>query len=474
MTSVNVTTPGSPTCEQVRKALGLWHKSPAHDSPLVGLLVVQEAMANAGGNLRLATNQVLHRALTTLGAHHADEAALLRVRYLDAKTVHLLSIERNLAQATIYYQQQQAIGLLTGIIHDMEQEARNSRRATLKHRLPQPVPPALVGVNQHLDRLMRLIKAPDGPTLLQVDGIGGSGKSALIDALLCAVIEQECCADVVWISAKRQRYRLDGSLRPGPGADLTDGGLIEELTRLLRPEGRDPAQKVQGSATLSGGAGQANRYVVLDDFEAVDDVAPVVAMIQRHAGASRFILISRRTLYWQPGIYHFRLPELSEADALRLVRQEAELRNLPALAEASDDSLQPIYAAVGGNPLALRLVASQAHVHPLPVILGDLAAARGAAVQSLYTYIYRFAWDSLDERARRVLLAMRSVGPEGGDPDEVAQASHVSSDALRQALGALVELNLVDCWGDLNHRRYSIRNLTCSFLQEQAARWKGS
>jgi LuxR family glucitol operon transcriptional activator len=435
---------------------------------------VQAAVANAGGNLRLATNQVLHRALTTLSAHHADEAALLRVRYLDAKTVHLLSIERNMAQATIYYQQQQAIGLLAAIIREMEQEARTGRRAALQHSLPQPVSTALVGVEEHLDRLMRLIMAPDGPTLLQVDGIGGSGKSALIDALLRIVIDRECCTDVTWLNAQRQCFRLDGSLRPGPGADFTDGGLMEELTRLLRTQGRDPAQTAQRAATVPGGAGQANRFVVLDDFEAVDDVAPVVTMIQRHAGASRFILISRRTLYWQPGIYHFRLPELSEVDALRLVRQEAELRNLPALAEASDDSLQPIYAAVGGNPLALRLVASQAHVHPMPVILGDLAAAQSEAVQSLYTYIYRFAWDSLDERARRVLLAMRSVGPEGGDPDEVAQASHVSSDALRQALGALVELNLVDCWGDLNHRHYSIRNLTCSFLQEQAARWKGS
>ncbi len=98
------------------------------------------------------------------------------------------------------------------------------------------------------------------------------------------------------------------------------------------------------------------------------------------------------------------MPELQEADALAMLRHEARLRNLSALAQAEDDQLRPIYRTVGGNPLALRLVLGQTLVHGLADILDDLTAAHGEAAESLYTYIYRRAWNNLGETERRTLL----------------------------------------------------------------------
>jgi len=43
--------------------------------------------------------------------------------------------------------------------------------------------------------------------------------------------------------------------------------------------------------------------------------------------------------------------------------------------------------------------------------------------------------------------------------------------AVTDALGHLVYLNLVDSRGDLKTRRYTIHNLTATFLQEQVIRW---
>ncbi|MFZ2359375.1 MAG: ATP-binding protein [Anaerolineae bacterium] len=458
--------------EQVRKALGLWHKSAVHGSPLLDLLLVQQAAAAAGGNLRLATNQVLHRALTIMAAHHADEADLLRVRYLDAKTVHLLSLERNLAQATIYFQQQRAISLLTTIVQQMEQAAWDAHRTALESRLPLPTYTSLVGVEAQLNALLGLLASPDSSNLILLDGIGGIGKTSLADALLRTIIARGMFAEVAWISAQQQHFHLDGRLRNIPRSVLTADGFVDELADLLLVDQAAGLGREQKLANLRVRMSQTAHLVVLDNLELMPDVDRLLPFLHQLAGPSRFLLISRHSFYAEPGIYHLRLPELVEADALHLVRQEAGLRNLPELATAPDAHLQPIYETVGGNPLALRLVVGQVHVHPLPVILADLAAARGESVEALYTYIYRRAWDHLDELCRRALLAMPLVSEHGGNLDFLAQISQLPSDDLRHGLSLLVTLNLVDSRGDLQQRRYTIHNLTRSFLLEQVVRWQ--
>lgn len=462
-----------PTGEQVRKALGLWHKGAALGTPLAGLLVVRQATEATGGNLRLATNQVLLQALTELAVHHSDEAELLRVRYLDANTVQLLAIRRNVAEATIYFQQQRAVALLTAVIHQMEQSAYSQRRAMLEDRLPQPTYSALVGVEHQIKHLARLLIAPEMPRLVMLDGIGGIGKSSLADALLRTLIAQDSFADVAWISAQRQIFHLDGALRQIPRPALTAESFIDELADMVLPAsqrlGLDQGQKL---AALQVRLAQRDHCVVVDNLEMMVDAERLLSILPRLAGQSRFLLLSRHSFYAEPGIYHLRVPELAEADALRLVRQEARQRNLPELAAAADAELRPIHSAVGGSPLALRLIVGLGHVHPLPTILADVAAARGDSIEALYTYIYRQAWQSLDEPSRRALLAMPLVHEQGGELEFVQQVSQLHPDELRQALSTLVSLNLVDSRGDIHQRRYAIHNLTRSFLLEQVARWQ--
>jgi tetratricopeptide (TPR) repeat protein len=117
-------------------------------------------------------------------------------------------------------------------------------------------------------------------------------------------------------------------------------------------------------------------------------------------------------------------------------------------------------------------VVGQLHIHALPAILHDLAAVNSRKVESLYTFIYRRAWDNLDEPARRLLLAMPLTDSHGGDLDFLASVSALGDGDLRHALDTLVMLNLVDARGELHHRLYTIHSLTRTFLQEQVAKWQ--
>lgn len=78
-------------------------------------------------------------------------------------------------------------------------------------------------------------------------------------------------------------------------------------------------------------------------------------------------------------------------------------RRLPA---PSDEWLARVYDAVGGNPLALKLVAGQAVSLPLEHIVENLRAARGAPAEQLWCAIYQQSWGLISEDARQTLTAL--------------------------------------------------------------------
>lgn len=173
----------------------------------------------------------------------------------------------------------------------------------------------------------------------------------------------------------------------------------------------------------------------------------------------------------QAAVCRVSVRELSKRDTRNMIRKEAELSNLPALAGSSDENLQPIYDLVGGHPLALRLIVGQTHIHPLDIVLANLEIARGESAQNLYTFIYRNAWESLDEAARRVFLATVFLSPKGDDIEQLAGISGIETDTIIRALNKLVCQNLVDALGDYRERIYRIHSLTRTFLRDDIGKW---
>ena len=87
-------------------------------------------------------------------------------------------------------------------------------------------------------------------------------------------------------------------------------------------------------------------------------------------------------------------------------------------------------------------------------------------------YIYRQAWDDLDELARAVFLAMPLVTNRGGTLASLADVTELDTIEVGDVLNRLVALSLVDSRGDLHQRRYTIHRLTRAFLLEQVVAWQ--
>lgn len=457
----------------VHQAFKDWHKPNPKISPLENLALFQQALRQ-GNSIRHTSNQVLLNALEQLSVIHKDEAVLLRRRFLDGQVMRAIANRHNWSESTAFRKQKEAIRQLSLILSSQEKKLKAKRTAQLIERLGSPSYSKLIGVEQHLTDLITLLAKPETPWIIAVEGMGGIGKTSLADAAVRQIIETQRIDDFAWISAKLHTFNLAGTIQQIHCPPLNLKDLIE---RLLIQLGEDPLHlsalpTAKALATLQTRLKETPHLIVIDNLESLTDLGTLLPVLRDLANPSKFLLTSRESLFYEPGLYHFNLPELSEADALRLIRAEVQLHNRHSLKDAGDDDLKQIYQSVGGNPLTLRLIAGQARNYALSAILDNLTQWRSQKTEDLYSYLYLRAWDNLNEATRRIFLAMPMSGAQGGDLDFLSAITGLKTDAARIALEHLIALNLIDSVGGLSERRYTIHNLTRTFLQEQVAQWQ--
>lgn len=413
---------------------------------------------------------MLDAAVEELGAAQPRDAHLLRLRFREGLKGREASRALHLAESTVFTQQREAIARLTVVIEGQERQIRSTQLAGWLRRLEGLANARLVGIDGQLASLSARLRSTEPPFVTSLEGIGGIGKSTLAEALVRRLAPETAFADLAWVTARQQSFNLGGSIREERRSLLDAQGIAALIFDQLWQDEEQPlalsaSHKLQ---MLQQRLKQAAHLIVVDNLETVADLHLLMPTIRQLADPSQFILTSRESLYGETGVFHHALRELDQAHALQLLRQEARERNLPALASAPDDDLVPIYETVGGNPLALRLVVGQTHVHSLDYVLNRLRGAQGQSALNLYTYVYRRAWDSLGENERRVLLAMPLMKEQGGGLENVAAVSGLPLDVVGDALATLVTMNLVDARGGFGQRRYTIHSLTRTFLHEIA------
>ncbi len=459
--------------KDIYMALKLWHKAGGTASPFEALCVFDHTMQTDANNARAATNKILLYLMSVLEETYQEGAELLSRRFFDGEKMRIIANSLNMSPATAYRKQEEAIEQLARILQARELEIRHRQQVLLEQRLERPTYTHLIGFDSHLNRLVQVLAQAESPWLVSIEGMGGIGKTSLAHAICRQIIRQRNFDDVGWVSARSQIFKLSGQIKAVDKPALTTESLIDQLLAQLRPNLPKPETLSfeEAQRLLQDRLQQARHLIVIDNLETVQDVEELLPTLSQLANPAKFLLTSRESFYDEAAIYHFPLPELSETDALCLIRHEIEQHNLTHLQQASEADLKKIVRTVGGNPLALRLVVGQTHIFALNVILEDLAQARSQTVEELYIYIYRRAWEALDEPARELFLTMPLLTDEGECIEDLAELSGMAAGLAHTALKHLVDLNLVNSSGDHQARHYSIHNLTRTFLQEQVLKW---
>lgn len=460
--------------EELHTALQHWHDQ-HDDAMLADFRVVIDARRESGFSPGEAIQAVIEDGLRQLARTNPDDARLLRLRYIEAIPMRLVAQRLHRAPASAYRDQQRAIENLAEIICRQEMSACSLHEAKQLSRFEQPTYSRLFGVDDFLAELRTTLEQPGPPWLVLVEGIGGIGKTALADVLARDIVERSSFSEVGWITARRQRLGLHGRITRSSAPSLTVAGLLEQLALQLLGDISLPSPLTVDAVTpmLQERLRADPHLIVIDNLETLADVAALIPTVRSLLNPGKFLLTSRRSLPAEPDVYHLAVPQLARSPTLALVRHEAMLRNLPAVAAAGEAELAPIYDTVGGNPLALRLVVGQLRTHSLSRVIESLKTAQGRGIDALYTFIYRRAWEDLDDPARRAFLATPFVPPGGSTFEHLAAISGLSPAALQDALEVLIGFNLVDRLGEgIDDARYTIHSLTRTFLLEQVVKWQ--
>ncbi|MEZ4706574.1 MAG: BTAD domain-containing putative transcriptional regulator [Caldilineaceae bacterium] len=393
----------------------------------------------------------------------------------DRVTVATVSIQQSAVNQQPIVNSQQSI-------ENNQQPLTAEGRPAARHSPPAPRPHKILS---HLDPLpdQRLfgIEAAYGHVeeallwaergwLVAIDGIGGIGKTTLASALVRGFLERNRFADMAWVSAKQEEFRPAEGTQPTGKPALDAEALVDQLLRQLADGPYPLTDSAQKRHALTRLLQEKPSLIVVDNLETAIDYEALLPLLRELASPSKFLITSRLSLRAQGDVFCHSLTELSQNDALALLRHEAQTRGLHLLLDAPDEALHAIYNTVGGNPLALKLVMGQLHFLPLNQVLQSLRQARGQHVEQLYHYIYWQAWQKLDEVSRRLLLCL-PVTPNATYA-QLLTASELSPHDLQHALTQLCAYSLVEVGGDLLEPRYRLHRLTETFLMHEVIKWQ--
>lgn len=442
-----------------------WHKPTNGATPLHSLRLFAGVEAQDD-----AIKAYLRRQLERMLSNERDESEILQQRFIDELSAQVVANRKNISTGNTWHKQKLGIASLARTLFAEEQRVRADRQSTLLARLEPPTYGDLLGADGALRLLSDLLQQPDAGWLIAVEGMGGIGKTALADKLVRDQIAANQWEEVAWVTARQTVMNLGGGIKAVERPALTVEALVEQLTAQLLPHlsaqhGVSYEGRLQG---LQKRLKATPHLLIIDNLETLTDVETLLSTLRTWVNPSRCLLTMRQRLLHEADLYHFLLSELNQTDAYTLLRREARGRNLPDLATATEAELRPIYQTVGGNPLALRLVVGQLHLYDLGHLLRELRQASGQPIRNLYDYLYRRAWEKLDEAARRTLLLMLLTTEQGKSfADLVLLGERQLTPAdLRHGLDTLVALSLVDSRGGLHERRYTIHSLTRTFLHQ--------
>ena len=406
---------------------------------------------------------LIEQALSKLAKEDSFAAGLLSARFIERKSISSLAELHHYSPDQINRKQRAAIQSLTLLVYDQLLVLSNKEALRKFSNLPPPPYDKLFGVDAYRKKMKRLLLDPSGNWCLAITGLGGIGKSALVNAVLREIAAETKFYDYLWL--RFERLDLDW-LRQKP-----DDFWTQFRHRLANHFlGSEPAQD-ELDLILMGELSQRPRVIVLDNLD--DQPIPRVfaLKIQQLTRPSKIVLTSRAGPAHDSDCAHISLREIEEAASEALIRDRVEKLDIPITGTEQAVVSGKILEVTGGNPLAIRLAVGLLLGLPVDQIPKTFAQSPGKKVEDMYRFVYEQSWKALSSEGRQLLHAMPLVAESGGNYKHLAAISDLPDPDLENVIQELLDRSLIELQGSAQEPRYGLHVLTESFLRSDVLNW---
>lgn len=327
----------------------------------------------------------------------------------------------------------------------------------------------LWGRENEITRIMNVLRDPKGLPFISISGLGGIGKTALARAVASECQQENLFSQIIWETAQYEIVSGSDIVSSKPSFFTLRSLVVNILTKLGLPNISQESGTDNLLIELMNKLSDIKALIIVDNLETAYNYKEIVSKLATTliSNTSRFILTSRPLLSEFTELYSVSLSGLDENECVLFLRDEGKKRAVNAVTQAEEKHLKAISRAIGGTPLAGKLVISQLVYLPMESVLENLKKAKGD-MELVYTFIYKKSWELLSPEARKVLLCMPTF-PAPVTYPTIEYVSTVRGERLNSALYELVRMSLLDTNDSVTRakRRYSIHQLTRNFVQTE-------
>lgn len=429
-----------------------------------------------------ALNEAISDCLEILEERQPELAKLLLRRFVIEKREPVRDIARRntgihdiqdpqlkTEEARLNQMQKKAILELVEIMRLEEAKAIRAAKTTMEHALGTRNYHRLIGTQSSEKVLFEKLVYGDQKDILLLTGQGGIGKTSIADALIRQAIDHLIFFDVIRLDIK--------------GGTVTAALFCNLLYYKLfgsKYEQNDSYNSVEEQLKTTFNA--FNYLVFVDGIE--DNLDPILEKIRVLAGPTKFIVTSRALPLAYRQLVHRAMTPLPLKDGLKLFQTTlSQIHNHPEALEFEVDKFEPVFEKVGGNPLAIKLVAALTKQMTLPEILADLQSVEHPDIQMLYKRVYERIWAMLDQVGKQIMISLALFEKNAVSQELLLNMNSfdqpglglevIIPSQLKQNLDLLIRQSLVErsgsFWGD--RYLYGLHNLTHSFLRTSIIQW---
>jgi len=295
-------------------------------------------------------------------------------------------------------------------------------------------------IEEVLDRLTD----PQEPSILSLSGVAGYGKTEVASQVANVALQRNLFANVLWVNP-RETELVDGHISQlESNGTLNWNQFLHQIACQLSCSVERVRQRLR----------EEKQLVVLDNAE-TSQVEDILTNLVEMLKPSRTLLTSRlriNTSY----VGLIPIQGLEPMWSYRLLQDEAEYKNIPALLQASNDQLDRVHHLSRGAPLALHFIVGRVlDDQALEPVLSALEQASGD-VEKFYEFSLQTAWLRITDEAKNVLRYMGGADA-GVTWEELSGAWGVQQSDWNKAQRELRRWYLLEDEPDANNnRRYNL------------------